>query len=88
MIRGQAYIPLLVLIVGAKICRREGPRGLYIYDDADLVKSFPPPSSKISSVSVRGAKPGQDRSHVGVIIIIIIFFMRAPCSLHDWGVRT
>ena len=28
MFRGQAFIPLLVLYSTAKICRREGPRGL------------------------------------------------------------
>jgi hypothetical protein len=31
------------------------------FDDADLVAAFPQPSSKILSVSVRGAKSGQDR---------------------------
>jgi hypothetical protein len=40
MIRGQAFIPLLVLIVGAKICRREGPRGLQLDGDADLASGF------------------------------------------------
>ncbi len=61
MIRGQAFIPLLVLIVGAKMSRREGPRGLQIDDDAHLVSGFQQPSSRTSSVPVRGVKPGQDR---------------------------
>jgi hypothetical protein len=57
MFRGQAFIPLLVLYSAAKLGRREGPRGLQIDYDADLADAVPQPSSKISSVSVRGAKP-------------------------------
>ncbi len=61
MFRGQAFIPLLVLYNTAKMCRREGPRGLQIDDDADLAAALSQPQSKISSVSVRGAKSGQNR---------------------------
>jgi hypothetical protein len=61
MFRGQAFIPLQVLYSTAEMCRREGPRELLIDGDADLAVAFPQASSKISSVSVRGAKSGQDR---------------------------
>jgi hypothetical protein len=49
LFRGQAFVPRLVLIVGAKICRKECLRGLLFDDDAYIVtgKRFSQPSSKV-----------------------------------------
>ncbi len=53
--------PALVLIADAECLGEEGPRGLQIDDNVDLNEEFLRPSSKISSVPVRGANAGQYR---------------------------
>ncbi len=41
--RGQNFVPRLVIIAGANMRRREGPRGLLVDDNSDLNEDFPSP---------------------------------------------